>query len=591
MSSGTCPTSPLGPEHRHAARSRGCCAITALAGARLDVGRGELAAAIPSALDRRDDRPRPSDHRYAAIIRGSARAGRALPARAATQPARQWHTRVGGPSTDHVHAVAGAPDDGVLLAGDTGSFLGIATAGAHQPGLGGSVDAFVVRLDDRGRRVWGTYLGGERADTARALALDPTGAVLVAGTTESDAAIATAGAHQPARACPRLDVPAALPLPCPSDGFLARLDLDGARQWSTYLGGEAEDYVEAVAVDPAGDVYLCGATASATGIATDGAAEPTRRGGFTGFLAKVDAAGERLWGTYVGAGDGSTGDVACRGLAVDGARDAVYLAGYTRTADDFATPGAHQERPGGGQDAYLARYDGTGHPTWRTLLGGEADDAALAVRLDAAGAIYLAGQTGSDAGVATPGAWQPARGGEEDAFLAKFTPDGVRLWATYVGGDDHESGGRGLSIDGDGDIHLAFSSAGDGLSTPGAAQLAPAGSRDLVLTKWSPVGALLWSTYVGGEGTEYAPSLATRDDGVVYLAATTTSQTSSDGFVARMREVYGCRRDACDHDPAPEPAAPSANNDIVLMMCDAGDAPRGASLLLLLALLRRRPRT
>lgn len=498
-------------------------------------------------------------------------------AHAATQPARQWQVGVGGPAIDHVHAIAGAPDDGALLVGDTASTVGLATAAADQPALGGSFDAFVVRLDDRGRRVWSTYLGGERADTARAVALDPAGAVLVAGTTESDAAIATRAVHQPARACP--EPPAA---PCPPDGFLARIGLDGRRQWSTYVGGEAEDYVEAVAVDPAGDIYVCGATASATGVATDGAAEPTRRGGFTGFLAKFDAAGKRLWGTYVGAGDGSIEDVACRGLAVDPARDAVYLAGYTRTAADFATPGAHQPLPGGGQDAYLARYDGTGQPQWRTLYGGAADDAALAVRVDAAGAVYLAGQTGSDSGIATPGAWQPTRGGQEDAFLAKFTPGGVRLWATYVGGDDHDSGGRGLAIDGDGDVHLAFSSAGADLGTPGAAQ--PAGSRDLVLTKWSPVGALLWSTYVGGAGTEYAPSLATRDDGVVYLAGTTTQSGSSDGFVTRLREVYGCRRD-CDLDPAP-----AARADIVLTMCAVGDAPPGASLLLL-ALLRRRRRT
>lgn len=107
----------------------------------------------------------------------------------------------------------------------------------------------------------------------------------------------------------------------------ARLCAQGSYlSYSTYLGGDGEDIVHAVATDLTGNVYLAGETTSSNFPVTAGAFQP-RRGnsagtifGFEGqflpnaFVAKLSPAGQILWATYLG----GSGSDAALGIAVDG---------------------------------------------------------------------------------------------------------------------------------------------------------------------------------------------------------------------------------------------------------------------------------
>lgn len=107
----------------------------------------------------------------------------------------------------------------------------------------------------------------------------------------------------------------------------ARLCAQGSYlSYSTYLGGDGEDIVHAIATDLAGNVYLAGETTSSNFPVTPGAFQ-TKRGnspgtifGFEGqyqpnaFVVKMSPAGKILWATYLG---GSGADAALA-IAVDG---------------------------------------------------------------------------------------------------------------------------------------------------------------------------------------------------------------------------------------------------------------------------------
>ncbi len=148
------------------------------------------------------------------------------------------------------------------------------------------------------------------------------------------------------------------------------LVIDPIVDYSTYLGGSANDAALALAVDAAGNAYVAGYTES-----LDFPADPAqRRAGTEAFVAKIDAAGGTLvYSTYLG-GSGSDG---ATGIAVD-ASGAAYVTGYTASTDFPVVNGYQGDQ--GGMDAFIARLTPSGSGlAYSTYLGGGADDAALAI--------------------------------------------------------------------------------------------------------------------------------------------------------------------------------------------------------------------
>lgn len=267
---------------------------------------------------------------------------------------RQWGTYYGGVSNGEF-GFSCAPDGlgNVFLCGysaSTNSSTLIASPGSHQPTTGGAQDGFLVKFNStNGLRIWGTYYGGAFVDRAYACATDASGNVYLGGSADSNTgtAIATPGSHQSVGNT--------------NNGFLAKFDNAGVRQWGTYYsapsGGEI---VYSTSIDASGNIYIAGQTSSQSGtaIATPFSHQETGGGaGFTdAFLAKFNPSGVRQWGTYYGGADIEVGS----GCAV-GLNSEIYLAGYTKTPTStlIATPGSHQSAFGGGtEDAFVTKlYD------------------------------------------------------------------------------------------------------------------------------------------------------------------------------------------------------------------------------------------
>jgi len=137
--------------------------------------------------------------------------------------------------------------------------------------------------------------------------------------------------------------------------------IDPGLVYATYLGGTADDYGTAIAVDGAGNAYVTGITDSADFPTTAGAVVPTPPGGGNMFVAKVAADGSGLvYSTYLG-GDKLDNFEDGRGIAVDG-NGSAYLTGEVGQGGDFpTTAGAFQRTFGGGySDAYVAKLSPDG---------------------------------------------------------------------------------------------------------------------------------------------------------------------------------------------------------------------------------------
>jgi hypothetical protein len=381
---------------------------------------------------------------------------------------RLWSTYYGGVAIDRGRAVAVGPGHSVYLGGYTSSNSAIATSGAHQASYGGgSEDAFLARFDSSGARQWGTYYGGFQAERCFALATAPNGDVYAGGRTNSSSNIASPGAHKATKGSGQ-------------QGFLARFDSNGTRQWGTYYGGSSSDNIRGIATTNSARVYIAGEANSSSGIATSGTHQSNSGGGVDAYLAQFNAAGSRLWGTYFGGANSDRG----YGLAASG-NGWLYLAGETASTGNIATSGAHKTSLGGSDDAFLARVDTFGQVTWATYYGGPSNEAGTrAVGADAQGNAFLVGSTVSGSGIATSGSYQTSPGGATDAFAAKFDLNGVRQWGSYYGGLGGDNA-RAVGIGPDGNVYLTgWTNSPGNIATPGAYQTSIGGNNDLFFAKF-----------------------------------------------------------------------------------------------------------
>ncbi|MFQ5487735.1 MAG: SBBP repeat-containing protein, partial [Gammaproteobacteria bacterium] len=267
-------------------------------------------------------------------------------------PVLVYASYLGGASDERAMALAVDASGNIYLAGSTDS-ADLASGGAFDGSCGSDGDCdsealadigttvrksdiFVTKLAPDGSVIYTTYLGGGRADLATDLAVNAAGEVYVSGYTQATDYPVTAGAFD--SACSD-----ALPAPggdgiCDegTEAVITHLASDGATLiYSTYLGGDGDDFAHALALDTAGNAYVTGSTASSD-FPTVNPFAATFSGHQDVFVAKLNPAGSALvYATYLG---GADSDVA-RDIAVDTGGSA-YVTGYTASQDFPFTPGA-----------------------------------------------------------------------------------------------------------------------------------------------------------------------------------------------------------------------------------------------------------
>ncbi|MGH7965409.1 MAG: SBBP repeat-containing protein, partial [Candidatus Binatia bacterium] len=329
----------------------------------------------------------------------------------------------------------------------------------------GGHDAFVAKLDDQlNTLLAATFLGGSAgggscADSASALALDAAGHVYVAGITFcSD--------------FPGVDGGSADSIFAGGEGFVAKLDPSlSTIVAATFLGGGNDgcdsDAINSLTLDATGAVYVAGDTFCSDFPGVDGgSADSTFAGNREGFVGRLDANLSVLLGaTFLG---GSRSEQ-IRALARD-ATGAVYVAGHTSSADfPGVDAGSADSTFTGEHEAFVAKLDpALSTVLAATFLGGSGlanpthFDRAHALALDAAGNVYVAGETDSaDFPGVTAGSADSTFAGESEAFVAKLDPSlSALLAATFLGGSasspvNVQEPVRALALDGAGNVYVA----------------------------------------------------------------------------------------------------------------------------------------
>jgi Beta-propeller repeat len=305
------------------------------------------------------------------------------------------------------------------------------------------------------------------------------------------------------------------------------LVIDPVVTYSTYLGGSGDDEPIWSAIDRAGNFYVTGITFSPDFPTTPGSFQPTFGGGDAdAFVAKLNRSGSGLvWSTYLG---GDAFDVAI-GLDVD-RHGNVVVTGETGSTGFPTTPGAFQPAfAGGPTDAFVTKLNAKGSRLlFSTFLGGaEGFDVGFISFFDKHGNVHVEGDTGSPDFPTTPGSFQPAfGGGPRDGFVVKLRPNGARLvYSTFIGGSGADGAHDG-ELDKKGNFYIdGFTESTDFPTTPGAFQPTfGGGTSDAWAAKLNKTGtALVYSTYLGGEGDEDVFDLTTDRSGSAYIPGQTSS--------------------------------------------------------------------
>lgn len=327
-----------------------------------------------------------------------------------TSGVRQWSTYFGGTDYDYGYYIATDLNGNIVITGSTYSGTQIATSGSHQSSRGGNGDAFVAKFNASGTLQWGTYYGGGNVDDGNAVAIDTSGNIFLAGNTSSTSGISSSGSYQSS-------------LKGTIDGFAVKFNKTGARQWSTYYGGDSQDGLTSVAVDIGGNPSLIGYTNSRKGFNLNGSYQDSLGGKDDCFLVRFNKSGSRLWGTYYGGGSYDYG----YGITID-KQNYISITGETSSTDSIATSGSYQSTFGGTIDAFVAKFNNQGVRQWSTYYGGVSEDYGFSISTDNKENILLTGLTSSKSEIATIGSYQSSySGGTGDVFIASFPKNGKLL--------------------------------------------------------------------------------------------------------------------------------------------------------------------
>jgi Beta-propeller repeat len=315
----------------------------------------------------------------------------------------------------------------------------------------------------------------------------------------------------------------------------AAVVIDPALRYSTFLGGGLLDNSDSIAVDFSGQAVVAGQTCSPDfpGNSQDGCSL---------FAVKFDFTGSRLVFAVFLAHTNIFPTI-----ALDAA-GSVYMTGLA-LPEFHTTHGAFQPTAHSGNNGFVAKLNSSGTDLiYATFLGGSGFDLPSGIAVDSSGNAYVTGRTSSSDFPTTSGAFQrecklSSTGTCQSAFVTKLNANGSRaLFSTFLGGHGEQNSG-GIAVDKTGNAFVAGTTdASDFPTTAGSTQPVFAGGGDVFVTELSSSGShLIYSTYLGGTGSDSGNAIALDSRGNAFVTGETfsTNFPVKNAFQARCALTSG----------------------------------------------------
>lgn len=317
------------------------------------------------------------------------------------QGSHQWTFQKGDSASEFVNSCYVDASGSMFLTGHTYS-------GLDGNSNVGSADIYAMKINGAVSWQWTFQIGSSSNDVARAVQVDASGNVILAGETMGGLdGFSNAGGW---------------------DMFVINLDTSGVLQWTYQTGTSSNDEVGGLQIDAAGDIFIAGDTQG-------GFSGLTNAGLYDMFIMKLDSAGTPQWTVQTG----GSGSEVVHAFHIDASGN-MFLAGYTDGQ-------LHGNSHSGGRDIFAMKLNAAVSWQWTFQTGSASHDVVRAMQIDALGNVVLAGETygglqGSNAGFST-----------RDIFAMELDSAGSHLW-TFQSGSSSDDEARGLRIEGT-DILLA----------------------------------------------------------------------------------------------------------------------------------------
>lgn len=298
-----------------------------------------------------------------------------------------------------------------------------------------------IVIDPTPIRLWGTYYGGEKDEYLLSLENDLQGNSYICGSTSSKDYIASSGSHQGTFGSinyysPNLYI---------TDGFISKFDEDGNKLWSTFYGGEHNDFIKDISISSNGLIAFCGNTWSSNNISTINSFKNFKSGSYEEmFFGILNSNGIRNWATYFGDNSGRSW---ANAVSFD-QNNNLFIAGTTSCINYIATSNSFKSTPPTSSydfDGFITLFNISGNQIWGTYYGGDFGDFIEDLIIDNNGNAIALGYTNSPNGISSINTYQSNLNNninitppKNDGFLTSFNLIGNRNWGTYFGTENDD---------------------------------------------------------------------------------------------------------------------------------------------------------